>query len=66
VPPTDASPAGAVQREAGENPALCPQLWADQHRRSQEPALVRRPFPRPGPAAGRGPCRLQQGGDPSV
>jgi hypothetical protein len=26
VPPTNFGSAGAVQREAGENPALCPQL----------------------------------------
>jgi hypothetical protein len=26
VPPTDFDPAGAVKREAGEIPALCPQL----------------------------------------
>ena len=34
-------------------------------RPSQEPALVRRPFPRPGPAAVRG-SPLPGGGDPSV
>jgi len=66
VPPTDFGLAGAVQREAGETPALCPQLWSRTTSASQEPALVRRPFPRPGPAAGRG-LRCPQGrGDPSV
>jgi len=42
--------------EAGEHPALCPQLWSQlEAGRSQIPALARRPFPRPGPALGRGP-----------
>jgi len=59
VPPTGFGSTGAVEREAGAKPALCPQLWIPAPGRgSQEPASVRRPFPQPGPAAERGHRRL--------
>ena len=46
------------------NPALCPQLYAALGQTSQTLASVRRPFSRPGPAAGRG-APLRDGKTPT-